>query len=108
MPIARHRIKHIHRLPDLATIMGMFYTNIDVNTEYDCGDFDCHTHSPQAPHLTGPTPDYNFGLSDCVEQRLADFGEYMEEQIDPEHDTDNATDYWAAELGAEYAYDEED
>ena len=47
-------------------------------------------------------------LRDCVEQRLADFGEYMEEQLDPEHDTDNAADYWAAELGAEYAYDEED
>ena len=43
-----------------------------------------------------------------MEQRLADFGEYMEEPLYPEHDIDNATDYWAAELGAEYAYDEED
>ena len=61
MPIARHRIQQIHRVPDLATIMGMFYTNIDVN------DFDWHTHSPQAPHLRGPKPDYNLGLADCVE-----------------------------------------
>ena len=61
MLIARNRIRDIQRSPDLATIMGMFYANINVNTEYDCCDFDWHTRSPQAPHLTGPTPDYNFG-----------------------------------------------
>ena len=103
MPIARKRVNFIKKSPDLATIMGMFYTNIDVN------DFDWHTHSPQAPHLRGPKPDYNLGLADCVEQRRADFEEYMEEQLDPEHDNDNyAANHWSAELGAEYAYDEDD
>jgi len=45
----------------------------------------------------------------CVEQRCADFEAYMEEQLDPEHDNGSyAADYWSAELGAEYAYDEDD
>ena len=44
-----------------------------------------------------------------MEQRCEDFKEYMEEQLDPEHDNDSyAADSWSAELGAEYAYDEDD
>ena len=89
--------------------MGMFYANIDDDTEHDCCIFDWHTRSPQAPYLRGPAPDYEFGLADGVEQRRADFEEYMEERRDPEHDTDSmAADAWSAELGAEDAYDEED
>ena len=43
-----------------------------------------------------------------MEQRRADFEEYMEERLDSEYTDSYAADYWSAELGAAYAYDEED
>ena len=39
---------------------------------------------------------------------MQDFWEYMEEHIDPEHEAEGAFDLaWAAELEAEYAFDED-